>query len=271
MRENAVDFILIGGGSNLLVSDAGIPCVVVRYISPEPLIERDGYEITVSGSTRLDDLVLFAAQNGMQGVNYASGIPGTVGGAIAGNAGAYGRQIGDVVKTVTVITRDGELRELYPEEMNFSYRDSRLKRSGDIVVQARLLMIPGNTVDLLKERQDILTIRRDKHPDPRVLPSAGSFFRNLEPTSKAGRRQAAGWFLEEAGAKLMQHGGAGVFEKHANIIVKRKPDCLAQDVYDLSKQMMAAVKTFHGFDLVREVRLVGPFAGAAYDPKQIFW
>ena len=114
-------------------------------------------------------------------------------------------------------------------------------------------------------------MRWEKHPDFHTYPSAGSFFRNLEPTSKAGRRQAAGWFLEQVGAKSMQCGGAAVFEKHANIIIKKDPSCKAQDVFALAQKMSDAVKKFHGFDLVREVRLVGKFNTADYYPERIIW
>jgi len=264
-------FILLGGGSNLVVSDEGVGCAVIRFVCPQPSIEREGYELSVVAGTRLDDLVLFCAQQGLQGINFASGIPGTMGGAIVGNAGAFGKQIGDAVKSVTVITRTGAIREITQTELQFSYRDSRLKRCGDIVLKARLLMTPGNTVELLKERQEIIMQRWEKHPDFRTYPSAGSFFRNLEPTSQAGRRQAAGWFLDQVGAKQMTCGGAGVFEKHANIIVKLNDSCTAQDVYSLSCKMAAAVKTMHDLDLVREVRLVGKFDGVPFDPQQVIW
>lgn len=266
-----IPFILIGGGANLVISDEGVDCVVVRYSSPQPVIVREGYELHVAACSQLDDVVLYAAQEGLQGLNYASGIPGTLGGAIVGNAGAFGKQIGDVVKSVSVMTRQGQERELTSEDLQFTYRDSALKRSGDIVLKAKLLMTPANTVELLKERQDILMMRWEKHPDFKTYPSAGSFFRNLEPTSKAGRRQAAGWFLEQVGAKQMECGGAGVFEKHANIIIKKGPSCKAQDVFDLSRKMAQAVKKMHGLDLVREVRMVGRFCGVPQDPQSVIW
>ena len=103
-----------------------------------------------------------------------------------------------------------------------------------------------------------MELRRTKHPDWKITPTAGSFFKNIEPTSAAGRRQAAGWFLEQAGAKTMKVGGARVFEKHANIIVADR-DCSAQDVLDLSRRMAEAVKQKFGLVLTPEVRLVGSF------------
>lgn len=269
--ENQISFLVFGGGSNLLVSDDGVPVTVLRFVSSKPLIEREGYELLVTASTSLDDLVLYAAQQGLQGLNYASGVPGTVGGAIVGNAGAFGKQIGDVVKSVLVITRQGQRKEISQQELSFTYRDSILKRTGDIVLKARMVMTPGNTVELLRERQEILMQRWEKHPDFKTYPSAGSFFRNLEPTSQAGRRQAAGWFLDQIGAKQMRVGGAKVFEKHANIIVKADETCKAADVYQLSCLMAQAVKKMHELDLVREVRLVGRFDDVHFNPNHLMW
>ena len=109
------------------------------------------------------------------------------------------------------------------------------------------------------ERERIMEFRREHHPDWHKEPCAGSVFRNIEPTSAADRRQAAGRFLEEAGAKVMRVGGARLYEKHANIIVA-DPGCTAQDVWELSEQMAAAVKEKFGIDLVREVRFIGDFS-----------
>ena len=134
------------------------------------------------------------------------------------------------------------------ENLGFAYRHSRLQNErrnrGDRCSELET----GDPVELGKQRDEILDLRRQKHPDWRKQPTAGSFFKNIEPTSAAERRQAAGWFLEQAGAKSMRVGGARVFEKHANIIVT-EGDCRAQDVLDLSRQMAAAVKAKFGFDL----------------------
>ena len=108
------------------------------------------------------------------------------------------------------------------------------------------------------ERERITELRRTKHPDWRTMPCAGSVFRNIEPTSAAERRQAAGWFLEEAGAKNFRVGGARLFEKHANIIIA-DADATARDVFDLTKMMVAAVQEKFGFKLEREVTLLGDF------------
>src|SRR3989338_8135543 len=185
LKNKKCDFILIGGGSNIVVSDKGIDCVVIRYVSSAPRIQRDCDDLIVSASTLLDDLAKFAAAQALEGLNYATGIPGTVGGAIVGNAGAFGKQVGDVLKSVTLIDRKtGDVKEVLPGDLQFTYRNSILKETGDFVVSAVFSMQSGNKESLHKEREEILSVRASKHPDLSTHPCAGSFFRNIEPTSK---------------------------------------------------------------------------------------
>jgi len=270
LHQEKSPFILIGGGSNLVVSDEGVPCYVIRFFSERPLIEKSGTNLIVSGSTLLDDLAQFAVENGLKGVTYASGIPGTVGGAITGNAGAFGKQIGDVLTKVLLLTSTGEKKEVYPGALGFSYRNSILKKSGDIVLSAHFSLSSASKEYLLNMRKDILALRYSKHPDLQAQPCAGSFFRNIEPSSNVDKRQAAWWFLEETGAKDFQCGGASLFDKHANIIVKSN-GCSAQDVYDLSRRMAQAVHDKFHFDLVREVRFVGKFQGMPDGIETFIW
>lgn len=269
IRQN-MDYIVIGGGSNLLVSDRGIHCVVVRYLSVTPLIERQGNDLIVSGSTLLDDLAQFAVAEGLEGLSCTTGIPGTVGGAIVGNAGAFGKQIGDVLVSVELLSRDGVKRAVGAESLGFCYRHSHIKVTGDIVLSTRLRLTRGHREKLYAQRQEILRMRREKHPNLATDPCAGSFFRNMEPTSQAGQRQAAGWFLEQAGVKSLRVGGAAIFEKHANIIIKTD-GCTSQDVYDLSLMMAEAVKAKFELSLIREVRLAGDFRGKPEHIKDMIW
>ncbi|HLF18456.1 MAG TPA: UDP-N-acetylmuramate dehydrogenase [Candidatus Omnitrophota bacterium] len=263
-------FILIGGGSNLVVADEGLDCHVIRYFSKTPYIEEGDNSLTVSGSTILDDLAVFAAELGYEGINTCSGIPGTVGGAVVGNAGAFGKQIGDMVKSVSLLSSSGTLRTAQAKECGFSYRHSKLKETGDIVVDVTLSFKEGDPAELLKEREGILKTRHEKHPDLAQEPCAGSFFRNIEPTSKAGKRQATGWFLEQAGGKSLKSGGAYIFPKHANIIIKRK-NGTAKDVFELHKMMAALAKEKFNLDLIREVRFVGKIHGMPKSVKSIIW
>lgn len=251
-------FLLIGGGSNLLVADEGYDGVIVRSAAEALAVRREGVMLEVSGCSPLDPLAAYAVEQGLDGLTYASGIPGTVGGAVAGNAGAFGKQIGDAVVSVRLMDVCGNVRSAPASELGFAYRQSRLQETGETVLSVQLQLVAGDAAELRRQRQDILALRREKHPDWRVLPTAGSFFKNVEPTSSAGRRQAAGWFLEQVGAKTMRVGGARVFEKHANIIVA-EPGCRARDVVELSRRMSEAVRRQFGLDLVREVRLIGRF------------
>lgn len=270
LNIRGIPFILIGGGSNLVVSDDGIDLAVIRYVSPTPLIERIGNDVTVSGSTQLDTLAMFCVNEGLEGLNYTTGIPGTVGGAVVGNAGAWGKQVGDVLKSAILLEHSGTKKEVGPQYCQFQYRHSHLKETNEIVVSVRFSLTEGDSVALAQERADILKKRGEKHPNLKTHPCAGSFFRNVEPTSKAGHRQAAGWFLEEAGGKKLSVGGAQIFDKHANIIVKGH-NCKAQDVYDISQKMIGIVKDKFGFELVREVRFVGKFKSTAGCNEQGFW
>jgi len=269
-KKEKKPFLLIGGGSNLVVSDHGLDTFVIRYLSPTPLIEHKGNDVLVSASTVLDDLALYCVNEGLEGLNYTTGIPGTVGGAVAGNAGAWGKQVGDVLKSALVLDRQGKTKTVGPGYFGFSYRHSRLKESDDIIVSVTFAVLPGDPKTLALERAQILKKRAEKHPDLTTQPCAGSFFRNIEPSSKAGQRQAAGWFLEQAGGKDLKAGGAYIFEKHANIIIKG-PETKAQDVHDLHLKMIAAVKNKFDLQLVREVRFVGKFNNSAQDKKEGFW
>ena len=264
-------FILLGGGSNVVVSDHGLDCHAIRYVSERPIIHQEKFDLFVSGSTSLDALAHYAAQAGLEGLNYTTGIPGTVGGAVVGNAGAFGKQVGDVLKSVRLINNQtGIKREVGPEVLDFRYRDSNLKTKGDIVISVRFGLRQGDREALLKEREEILKVRHEKHPNLETEPCAGSFFRNIEPTSKAGKRQATGWFLEQAGGKNLKHGGAIIFSKHANIIIKSN-GCTAQDVYELSKMMAKLAKEKFDLDLVREVRFVGKFKDMPDRINEIIW
>ena len=270
LLKHNIHFLLIGGGSNLVCSDYGIDAVIIRYVSPTPLIERDGNDVIVSASTELDALALYCVDEGLEGLNYTTGIPGTVGGAVVGNAGAWGKQVGDVLKETVLLAPNGVKQTVDAKYCGFQYRHSRLKETGDMVASVRFALKPGDQIILARERAEILKLRAEKHPNLKTHPCAGSFFRNVEPTSKAGRRQAAGWFLEEAGGKNLSVGGAHIFEKHANIIIKSS-GCTAQDVHDLSLKMAEIVQNKFDLKLEREVRFAGRFKGAVGINEKGFW
>ncbi|MCH7505571.1 UDP-N-acetylmuramate dehydrogenase [PVC group bacterium] len=258
LAKKNIPFLLIGGGSNLVISDTGLNQCVIRYVSEKPDIRFHEDQVWVTGATSLDTLAKTCAEQGFVGLNMTTGIPGTVGGAIVGNAGAFGKQAGDVLLRLELIDLSGTCSSCPATDWVFSYRHSSLKESGQYVVSASFQLTKGNSEKLLKEREEILDVRRNKHPDLLKEPCAGSIFRNIEPTSSAKRRQASGWFLEQAGAKGMHIGGAYVYEKHANIIVKG-PDCTSQDVNELACRMSQSVKEKFGINLIREVKFLGKF------------
>ena len=251
---------VMGGGSNLLVADAGIPEAVLRIHTGVPSCRREDGLICISAGTALDELSRFAAQEGLAGFGFAAGIPGTVGGGLSGNAGAFGAQLGDGLEKVEVLTRAGEAKVIPRGELEFGYRCSSLQQTGEIIVRAWFRTASGDSADLRAQRAEILAVRREKHPDWRALPTAGSFFKNLPPAVAGGHRRAAGKFLEEAGVKSMREGGAYVFPKHANIVIAG-PGAKAKDVAILTARMAATVREKFGFELEPEVRCWGDVGG----------
>jgi UDP-N-acetylmuramate dehydrogenase len=258
LRGEGEDPLLIGGGSNLLVRDGGLNQVVVRWATGENNLvpTREGTMITALASLPLDVLASFSVSAGLDGLVCCSGIPGTVGGAIAGNAGAFGEQIGDRMAFMEVLERDGRCRTLHPGEAGFDYRRSALPARGCIVLAATWDLTPVPVESLAARRGEILALRAEKHPDWRITATAGSFFKNVVPTSQAGRRQAAGWFLEQAGALALRVGGARTFARHANIIVA-EPGATAAEVEQLAADMAGAVHRMFGLALEREVQMIG--------------
>ncbi len=258
LNKTGQPFLVIGQGANLVVSDKGIDQAVIRFCSELPTVTANGNRVTVSGDTLLDDLAVFTIENESGDLSYCSGVPGTVGGGIAGNAGAFGRQMGDHLISAEILGLDGHIRTVAKADMEFAYRHSKLKETGEIVLSATFELPAAEKEIMQAERDRIMQFRKDHHPDWHQTPCAGSVFRNIEPTSAVERRKAAGFFLQEAGAHLFRVGGARLYEKHANIIVA-DPGCTAQDVWDLSEKMARAVKDKFDITLVREVRFLGEF------------
>lgn len=272
LRQNGIDFILMGFGSNILASDQGIDRIIIRYSSNTPHIHRQGCQLTAEASTHLDDLVLFSIQEGLEGLVPFSGIPGTIGGAVAGNAGAYGIDISKALTEVTLLKLDNSVMTVSRDALLFSYRDSSLKHSPDIILSAVFTVTPGrNTIDLKKAHDHIVATRQEKHGNWRTTPSAGSFFRNILPSSRAARHESAGCIIEQAGGKKIHVGKAHCFEKHANILTCDNGGS-AQDVYGLAQAISSAVKEQFNIELAREVRLLGKFPYADHENKQKgFW
>jgi UDP-N-acetylmuramate dehydrogenase len=248
-RENAVPVLCLGGGSNVLVSDRGVSGIVVVNRVDEASFDAD--KVTLGAGSTWDDVVAASVDKGLNGFVSMSGIPGSVGGAIYGNAGAYGQCVGDALESVRVVTPDGLVRDIPSSGLSFGYRESILKTTGDIIVEATFVLSSGDTIRLAEERATILQTRESKHPSPSE-PTAGSFFKNIDDNQirsrlihelglpDSGHRIAAGLLLDKVGARGHREGDAQVFEKHANIIVNRG-DATASDVLALSRWMQDRV------------------------------
>jgi UDP-N-acetylmuramate dehydrogenase len=252
------EYLIIGRGSNLLVSDQGVDVFVVRFLHDDLQLQHDGHILEVSAGSFLDDVVAYSVRQGLDGLVSLSGIPGTLGGAIVGNAGAFGQQISDRVVSVRVLTGTGAVQEVFADQIGFRYRYSAFKEKHDMILTVKLFLSSGDTKALAQEREKILQWRQDKHPSYHEMPCAGSFFRNIESPAGRGKRQSAGRLLEQVQARSMRCGGARVYDKHANIIIKCD-GCTAADVFALSRMMADKVKHKFDVELVKEVCLIGSF------------
>ena len=245
-RREVVPFFILGGGTNLLVSDKGIRGVVVKLEKPFKEIQFDGSKVTVGAGTSLPLLAIRAAQQGLSGLEFAGGIPGTLGGAVGINAGAYGNCMADVVCSVTVLTWEGEVLEIEAEQLDFSYRCSGLLKKNWIVLEARLKLVPGDSNGIRERMEGFLAQRRAKHP---TEPSAGSVFKNLP-------EQPAGSLIEGAGCKGLRVGDAQVSPRHANFIVNLG-SATFQDYMKVIIMVRGRVFEKYGVWLNPEINMVG--------------
>ncbi len=203
---------ILGGGTNLLVADEGVRGIVIRIAGTAGDCVRHGRRITAAAGLPLTRLVQAAAENGLSGLEYAVGIPGTVGGAVAMNAGSRGGEIAGAVRRVRVFYPGSGVRDLSPTECAFGYRSSRFRHDGGVVLEAEFELRPDRKETIRERMKGHLAWR--KRSLPLDFPSAGSVFKN-PPGDHAGR------LIEEAGLKGKRIGDAQISEKHANIIVNR--------------------------------------------------
>jgi UDP-N-acetylmuramate dehydrogenase len=266
-RELGVPVFLLGGGSNLLVSDEGFRGLVVR--NAIETLEFDGTAVHVGAGHDFLELIYRCRDRGLAGLEFAAGIPGSVGGAIYGNAGCYGKDIGSFTIECTHATPDGSGVETRPASWyQFAYRDSRLKRDPRVLLSALLRLERGDPAASQKEIDEKLEVRRVKHPQWRIEPTAGSYFKNLPPDwqmpgakhSPGTRRVPAGQLLDECGCRGLRVGDAMVFAKHANIIVNAG-HATARDVLALAAEMKRRVRERFGVELEEEVMFLGERPG----------
>jgi UDP-N-acetylmuramate dehydrogenase len=246
-------FFLLGGGSNVLVDDEGLAGLTVIYRDGALRWQPEKGLVTADAGVALERLVEAVSARGWGDLTFAAGIPGTVGGALAGGAGAYGRLLVETVCTARVLRPDGSVADLPVQALGVRYRDSDLLQRGEIVLDITFGGFQPEDAAALSAR--IAAIKREragKHPPPE-LPCAGSFFKNLPPPNPGAQRVAAGLILDRCGAKEMHSGGAAVFERHANIIVNAG-GATAADILSLARRMADRVQARYGIRLEPEVR-----------------
>lgn len=251
-RSHSIPITVLGEGSNVLIGDGGIEGLVI--INRCQRRQLQGNCMTAEAGAHLNDLIDFAIENSLAGMEKLAGIPGTLGGAIIGNAGAYGQSISDVLLKVELLRENGEVVCRSPEDLDFGYRTSRLKKSADIVLAADLELSDGTPADTRQSADEVLAQRRQKLPTEEMC--AGSYFKNIEDSLAPHGKIPAGKLLDEAGVKSFREGKAAVSEKHANIIVNLD-GATAVDVLNLAKKMKLAVKGKFGIELEEEVRFLG--------------
>lgn len=246
-RECGVPYYVIGNGSNLLVADRGYRGVIVQIYRNMSEIAIDGDVVSAQAGAMLSVIAKRAQAAGLAGFEFASGIPGTVGGAAVMNAGAYGGELRDVLVDVTVLDRDNRIRTVPAEELQLGYRYSVIPQNGWIVLAARLRLQPGDPQQILRRMEELKEQRVSKQPLD--LPSAGSAFKR-PPGNFAGK------LIMEAGLRGFAVGDAQVSEKHCGFIVNRG-QATAQDVRGLIEAVIARVREQSGISLEPEIRMIG--------------
>lgn len=249
LEQEKMPFLVIGNGSNLLVGDKGIRGVVIEVGRKLQDIRFNGCEICAEAGALLSRTAALAAKQGLTGLEFASGIPGTIGGAVVMNAGAYGSEMKQVVQSVKVITRNGEIKELSPEELDFSYRHSCIPEKGYLIISARLLLRYGVQEEIEHEIELLKQQRVQKQP--LEYPSAGSTF-------KRPQGYFAGKLIMDCGLRGYQVGGAQISEKHCGFVIN-KNKATASDICCLIKNVKARVYEAYGINLETEVKFVGEF------------
>ncbi len=244
LHKQDIRFFVIGNGSNLLISDSGIRGVVVNFERGLEHIRLEGEYIYAEAGARLTRLVDFSIQHDMKGLEMLAGIPGTVGGGVIMNAGAYGGEISDYLVEVEVI-RAGKVKKIAKRDSDFSYRHSGFNQ--DVVLSATFHCQRGDKAEMMKRRRELLIKRNTSQP--LNFPNSGSIFKN--PTGNYAAK-----LIEEAGLKGSWHGKAQISEKHGNFIVNTG-GAFADDVIALMKLARTAVYEKFGIRLEPEVKLVG--------------
>lgn len=237
-------FFLLGNGSNILVDDNGMDCVVIKLEDDfKEIFMPDSETVYCGAGATLASLCKFALNNGLSGLEFAWGIPGTVGGAVFMNAGAYGGEMKDVVVSVNHITADGTIGRIDKDDLNFGYRTSAYRKNDCVITGVTFKLKSDNPENIRHKMDDFMGRRTDKQP--LEFPSAGSVFKRPEGNY-------AGALIEQCGFKGKGVGGAQVSEKHAGFIINRG-NATAKDVKELIHNIQTTVKKETGYDLECEL------------------
>lgn len=247
LREVGIPFFILGNGSNLLVHDKGFSGVVLQIGPKMNQIKVEGCKITAQAGALMVQVARAAMESGLTGLEFASGIPGTIGGGVVMNAGAYGGDMSQVVTCVRVVNESGEILELDTETMEFGYRNSVIKHAPFIVTEVTFLLKQGNREEIKAAMDELSAKRREKQP--LEFPSAGSTFKRPEG-------YFAGQLIMEAGLRGFACGGAKVSEKHCGFVVNTG-NATAQDVRDVIREVQNRVKEKFNVNLETEVLFLG--------------
>ena len=248
-QEESMPYYILGNGSNLLVGDKGYRGLVIQLYKEMSGIQVEGCCVKAQAGALLSRIGNAALESELTGFEFAAGIPGTLGGAVVMNAGAYGGEMKDVLVDVTVLTPEGEILRLKKEELELGYRTSIIAKKGYIVLEATLQLTKG-LKDVIKARMDELRVQRTTK-QPLEYPSAGSTFKRPEG-------YFAGKLIQDAGLRGFQVGGAQVSEKHCGFVIN-KENATAADILELMEQISAIVMDKFGVKLEAEVKQLGEF------------
>ena len=248
-REYNIPYFILGNGSNLLVSDDGYRGMIINIMDNMDSVTVDGRIITAQAGAMLVRVSVMARDNALTGLEFASGIPGTIGGAVYMNAGAYGGEMKNVVKTVRAIDEYGRIYELDSEKMDFSYRHSIVEERKLIVLEVTLELEHGSREAIDDRMKELAEARRSKQP--LEYPSAGSTFKRPEG-------YFAGKLIMDAGLRGYSVGGAQVAEKHCGFVIN-KGGATASDVVELIRDVQHDVDDKFGVTLEPEVKMLGEF------------
>ena len=250
-KEEKLPFFVLGNGSNLLVSDSGYRGVIIQMDRNMEEIRLDGEEIHACAGALLSSVAVAARNASLTGFEFAGGIPGTIGGAAEMNAGAYGGELKDVLKEVTVMTREGEILTIPAEKMEMGYRTSIIKTAGYLVLEAVISLKKGDEEAIRATMKDLSERRTEKQPLD--YPSAGSTFKRPEG-------YFAGKLIMDSGLRGYRVGGAQVSEKHCGFVINAG-GATAEDVRSLMDHVIRVVREKYGVTLEPEVKFLGDFNG----------